>query len=198
MTTMPKTSEKKPRFSEIPQFPQAHYAVDIPWRYILERVADDVKDLGLNLSPDYQRAHVWTREQQIAYVEYKLRGGESGDHVYLNQPGWGTTWDGPYELVDGKQRIEAACAFLRGDIPAFGHVFSEYKDTFPIMRPCFHWQVAKLKTRADVLRWYLAINAGGTPHNPEELRRVKLLLIEEERKCRTSSTSKSSKTPRAK
>jgi len=32
--------------------------------------------LGLNLDPDFQRAHVWTEDKQIAFVEFCLRGGQ--------------------------------------------------------------------------------------------------------------------------
>jgi hypothetical protein len=43
----------------------------------------------------------------------------------------------------------------------------------------FQMKVCCLPTRAEVLRWYLAINAGGTPHTPEELARVRELLAAE-------------------
>ena len=40
--------------------------------------------MGLQLNPEFQRGHVWTEEQQIAWVEYYLRGGKSGNTIYLN------------------------------------------------------------------------------------------------------------------
>jgi hypothetical protein len=36
--------------------------------------------------------------------------------------------------------------------------------------------VNDLKTEAEVLRWYLEINAGGTPHTEEELDKVRKML----------------------
>jgi len=39
------------------------------------------------------------------------------------------------------------------------------------------------KTRAEVLTWYLQINAGGVVHSDEEIERVKELLKEEESKA---------------
>lgn len=32
--------------------------------------------------------YVWTEEQQIAWLEYHLRGGKSGNTIYLNNPFW--------------------------------------------------------------------------------------------------------------
>ncbi|MCP4427239.1 MAG: hypothetical protein GY803_22350 [Chloroflexi bacterium] len=39
-------------------------------------------DMGVDISPDYQRGHVWTREQQTKYVEHILRNGISGRDIY--------------------------------------------------------------------------------------------------------------------
>jgi hypothetical protein len=40
----------------------------------------------------------------------------------------------------------------------------------------FKWRIYELPTRADVLRYYLAMNAGGTPHPAAEIERVRVLL----------------------
>jgi hypothetical protein len=64
------------QYRDIPKFPTAHYQVDVTWDYLKSMLDGYAKDYDLDLSPDYQRAHVWTREQQIAYVEYCLMGGE--------------------------------------------------------------------------------------------------------------------------
>jgi len=38
-----------------------------------------------------------------------------------------------------------------------------------------------LKTRAEVLQWYIEFNAGGTPHTEAEINRVRELLKKETR-----------------
>ena len=38
-----------------------------------------------------------------------------------------------------------------------------------------------LKTRKEVLQWYIEMNNGGTPHTKEEINRVKILLETEKR-----------------
>lgn len=131
----------------------------------------------LDLNPDFQRAHVWTREQQISYVEYILHGGTSGKELYFNCPDFtrGSSV-GPYVIVDGKQRLEAVRAFMRGDIPAFGHLRSEYSDAPDMLTAKFSWNIADLKTRKGVLEWYLNFNAGGTVHTEAELAKVRALL----------------------
>ncbi len=170
-----------PLFRDIPQFPRAHYEVDVAWRYVEDTLtswADTAGGMGgLDLSPDYQRAHVWTREQQIAYVEYQLMGGEVGRNIVFNSPDWGRGYQRPTELVDGKQRLEAVRAFMRDEFPVFGHVFSAYTDKLTNLLT-FKFRVCSLETREEILQLYLNINAGGTPHTKDELDRVRALLME--------------------
>jgi len=151
------------------------YKVDIGLEDFKRRVEKDITEKGLELNPDFQRGHVWTREQQIKFVEYILRGGESGRDLYFNHKGWFRDWKGPYVCVDGLQRITAIMAFLNNEIPAFGGYLEAYEDALPI-RIMFHWHVNDLQDEKEVLNWYLEMNEGGTPHSKEELERVREMI----------------------
>jgi hypothetical protein len=173
------------RFHDIEKFPTAHYECNVAWDYLETWLADHNRGhnklYDIDLSPDYQRVHVWTPEQQTAYVEFVIRGGESGRILFWNHPGWMAGWKGTLELVDGKQRMEAAQAFLRDEVPVFGgYLYSQFTDKMGVFSgPDFRMRIAKLPTRKEVLKWYLMINAGGTPHTSEELDRVRALLAQE-------------------
>ena len=69
----------KMKFRDIPQFTK-HPAngVFVSLNYLETKVNDDIRDYGLQLNPDFQRGHIWTEAQQIAFIEYVLRGGQSG------------------------------------------------------------------------------------------------------------------------
>ena len=169
------------KYFDIPKFTnRGSYTVDIPWGY----VEDNLEDWGssglykLDLNPDFQRAHVWTREKQIAYVEYILRGGHAAREIYWNCTGWMRGYEGPMVLVDGKQRLEAVRAFMRGDIPAFGAPHSEF-DKIPFDACSMRWYVNDLKTRAEILQWYIDLNTGGVVHTEEEIEKVRRLLAAE-------------------
>jgi hypothetical protein len=137
-------------------------------------------DYGVDLDPDFQRAHVWTEEQQRLYIEYVLRGGETGQTLYWNCPQWSDLrrLEGALVLVDGKQRLEAVRRFARGDLEVFGQRLENPRILG--VSYTFRMRVCALQTRAEVLNWYLAINGGGTPHSPDELQRVRALLEDEE------------------
>ena len=160
------------RFQDIPQFTRAKYSVDIGWGY-LETAVQDYK---IDLEPEYQREHVWTPDQQSAYVEYMLRGGESGKDLYFNY----AIVDNPNkertEIVDGKQRLTAVRLFMADKLPAFGLTLSQFEDRLVSMTIRFTFNINDLQTEAEVIQWYLDLNYAGTPHTEEERARVQKLL----------------------
>lgn len=163
------------RFKDIKKFPNIHYRADVGLdglRYSL----DHYVELGLEMEPIFQRGHVWTTRQQVAYMEYFLREPQSGREIYLNHPGWMSGFEGDFVLVDGLQRLTAAMAFLDDELPVFGSFYSKFEDKLGPISATFSINIAKLKTRADVLQWYLDFNSSGTIHSSDELERVKGLL----------------------
>lgn len=168
------------KFEHIPQFTRcAGYAVDIPWSHLLTSLKTYIEDYKLDIDPDFQRAHVWDDTKRTRYVEYALRGGMSGGDIYTNCPEWNNGGRDDFVLVDGKQRLEAVCKFLRNEIPAFGALYNEYEDELILTGPRFRWHVNDLATRIEVLQWYLDLNTGGVIHTEDELDRVRGLLVAE-------------------
>lgn len=156
---------------------RASYSVDVSW----ERLESWMVGVGVpvDLDPDFQRAHVWTPGQQSAYVEFCLRGGHSAREVYWNCPRWPEWVEGSeMVIVDGKQRVEAVRRFMRGDVGIFGgwHVGDFGRRLLRGMEASFKCYVNGLETRAEVLTWYLEINAAGTPHTGGELDKVRAML----------------------
>ena len=161
------------KFEDLPKLTKVgSYVVDLDFKYFIEHIQDEIKQ-GLVLNPDFQRGHVRTEEQQVAFIEYFLMGGEIGI-IYFNAPEWPSVYhDGNYVCVDCLQRITAFMRFYNNEIKAFGHYYNEFED-----RPknWIRYSVNNLKTRKEVLQWYIEMNSGGTPHSKEEIDRVKELL----------------------
>jgi len=171
--------------------PRAVYAVDHPIRRLetsLESYAADSEKSGgtFDLNPDFQRGHVWTRAQQVAYVENVFRGIAPVTFKFncrLMSGRDATVGDihpGDFVCVDGLQRLTALRAFLRGDFGVFGDKRPADFDatTFDIKRLTWtcKFEIFDFNFRADLLQFYLDLNAGGTIHAPEELDRVRGLL----------------------
>ena len=174
----------KVAWNSIPRFTRsARYQVDIPWSMLEEKLADwaDNGLFDLDIDPDFQRGHVWTPQQQSRYVEYVLRGGKSSRELHWNHPNWTTSFKGTMTLVDGKQRLEAVLKFLRDELVVFGGFsLSNFEDRRVPFECAFKFNVNDLKTRTELLQWYIDLNAGGVAHTTEEIEKVRAMLAEEQ------------------
>lgn len=169
--------------------------VDIGWAYLEEWVQRETA-LGLELEPDFQRGHVWTDAQRSAYLEQVLRHGMVNTIVYVNRGPWGwrkpndsilhlgqpplgqpLSWEGEihHVLVDGLQRITAVRMFMANQIAVMGALRSEWEGALPL-HARLRFVIGNLRTRADVLRWYLSLNSTGVIHSQAELDRVREML----------------------
>lgn len=166
------------------------YTVDHNLAYIETALASYAKDWGMNLDPDYQRGHVWSDHKRSMFIESLLRGTlpDSLLMIQFNAPHWDNQAphsDLPSELqiVDGLQRLTTVRRFMAGELTAFGlHVDDFNESSFDCNRFYYRMKFAihAMQTRADVLRYYLAINRGGVVHSDEEIARVTALLQQAE------------------
>ena len=173
-------------FRDIKTLPRSNYKVDIAWSWGsdcgvggLKGQIDEYIKQGLNMDPDFQRGYVWTMRQKIDFVEWGLIGGSSGMAIYFNHPGWMNSWDGDFVLVDGKQRIDAVLGFLNNKVKAFGRLFKDFSGKMDPLTARFAFHICDLRTKREVLEWYIMMNTGGTQHQPEEIEKVKMLIKNE-------------------
>jgi hypothetical protein len=168
------------KYEDIPKLTQGgNYRVNVDWNYLLDVITRYQSDhlAQLDMNPSFQRAHVWTEEQQTKYVEFKLRGGSGANEIQFNCRGWMNGFEGPFVIVDGKQRIQAVTMFIQGKIKAFGCYLHEYENSKVMLHKCdFVFCINNLDSYLDVMKWYLELNSGGTPHTAEELDKVKNLI----------------------
>ena len=134
----------------------------------------------LQMNPDFQRGHVWTEQQQIEFMEFLFKGGKTGKSFYFNKPSWRTqelieNYD-DFVCVDGLQRTTAIQRFLNNEIPVFGCSYKEFDRPLRFSEYQIDIYVNDLKSKKEVLTWYIQMNCGGTPHTKDEIEKVKQLL----------------------
>lgn len=163
-------------YNEIKQFTQANSSVNYSWKYLKIWLEEQKNEIGLELEPDFQRAHVWNDEKRSKYIEYILKGGISGRAIYFNCSSWMKEFNMPVVLVDGLQRVTAVLKFLNNEITIFdGKYFKDIEGRLPL-QASFDVYVNDLPTRKEVLQWYIDLNDGGVAHTSEEIKKVKGLL----------------------
>lgn len=149
---------------------------------LVKYIEEEIEISGLQLNPEFQRGHVWTEEQQIAWLEYHLKGGKSGNTIYLNNPFWHSVRVPKeneykdYVCVDGLQRLTAAKRFINNEIKVFNSYYKDYEDSMRSLSHMMTLNVNDLKSEKEVLQWYVDMNSGGTPHTNEEIERVRKMI----------------------
>jgi hypothetical protein len=179
--------------------PLEHFSLNVTNRFI-EFYVTNVEEGHILLDAPYQRGDVWTEDQRIALVCSWLRGVPVPAVIVNDRtsPWWTAkgrklTPDDEYfyAVIDGKQRILTAVAWLAGDfaVPAtwFPPEFvdtTEDTDDGPYVRftgltktgqrfaesrtvlPCAEGKLATVEEEALV---YLLINGGGTPQTDADM-----------------------------
>lgn len=171
------------KFKDIKQFTSVgNYEVDVPLAHLERTLSRYEEDYGLELEPDFQRGHVWTREQQKKYLEFFFKGGKTSRIIYFNSPAFGDINDNSditIVCVDGLQRLTALRSFLNNEILVFEHYYKDFEDELDNTCHSIKFNINSLQTRKEVLTWYLEMNTGGTPHSDIEIARVQKLLESE-------------------
>lgn len=115
----------------------AKWSADYRWDKIEDSLAGLGVDYGgIELCPDFQRGHVWTKAQQSHYLENCLRGVVSmgGLLIQFNCPTFSDNMEGcdlppGLQCVDGLQRYTAVTEFVKGNVKPFGLTADELLGT---------------------------------------------------------------------
>lgn len=169
------------KWNEIPKFIATEhcYHVNTGIKGYVGWISDEEREMNLQMNPDFQRGHVWNEEQQSLYIEYLLKGGQSGRAFYFNLPTY-RDYDNKYKdyvCVDGLQRSTAIQRFINGKLKAFDQYYSDFGSGLVRTEFQIDIYINDLKTKNDVLTWYVQMNEGGTPHTKEEIERVKEMIL---------------------
>jgi hypothetical protein len=135
---------------------------------------------GMNTEPEYQRGLCWDNADNLAYIESVFEGRDLGKFVVVQLDFKGKYC---YELLDGKQRLNALRLFYEDRMAYRGKLFSQLawidQNKFEGMAIAFG-QLTKV-TQAQKLKVFLKLNTGGRPQDPVWLKHVQSMLDEETR-----------------
>ena len=136
---------------------------------------------GVNNTPDYQRDLVWTLEDKQALIDSIFKGIDIGKFVFISldyKP------DSPcYEILDGKQRMNAIIAFMEDRFEFDGYKFSDL--SMDDRRYFDNYSVTIGESRGELTpkqkyEYFLRLNTRGREQSAEHIEKVKQLLATEE------------------
>lgn len=183
------SAEHQAMYGVVRPLPTAAYTVHWHIGMLEETVAGIERDMleiqgSFELEPDFQRGHVWTDAQRVAYVESLIRK-TAPVKLLFNCPGWTRTeaCDGDipantFQCIDGLQRLTAVRKFMAGEFRVFDRYFAAdlKASPFDLARYRMSVEVFEFNRRADLLQFYIDLNSGGTVHAPSEIERVRGLI----------------------
>ena len=143
---------------------------------IIQKMFDEY---GIDLDPEYQRGNVWNDAQKLSLIDSIFKNIDIGKFTVIKRP-WGNNPNKPetqllYEMLDGKQRLTALFEFYCGRFKYKGKYFYELH---PRDQGHFkHYRISYAEcdplTKEQKLRYFLKLNTGGTPVDPEHIKKVR-------------------------
>lgn len=155
--------------------------------YVLNYSQRDVSGLmtmvtafGLDMSPEYQRGLVWEESDKVKLIDSIFSQVDIGKFVFRKLP---FKSEGPaYEIVDGKQRLNALLEFMSDRFAYKGKTWSQlsqndrrYIDGYSIS----YAQLDEKYTRQQILELFVRLNTGGKPMDPSHLAKIAHLAAQE-------------------
>lgn len=131
---------------------------------------------GINMSPDYQRDYVWTADDKVKLIDSIFNNRDIGKFVFIHSDDY--TAEYMYEILDGKQRLNAIFEFYEDRFKYNGLYFSEMcvrdRNFFENYNVCR----AELRhmTKDQIIRMFIMLNTGGRQMKDEDIQRAVSLL----------------------
>ena len=166
--------------------------IDKPWNpesirvgtksFSLRNMLDAIEENSLDLAPDFQRLHVWTKVQKAQLIESILLQIPLPAFYFAEDP------DGTLRVVDGVQRLSTIDDFVRGGSDHAGgfalegleYIASVIGMRFGDLPPLWQRRIYNTQIVAHVIApstpspvmydIFRRINTGGTPLNAQEIR----------------------------
>ena len=137
---------------------------------------------GINLDPVYQRGLVWDMEDKLSLIRSMFNNADIGKFVFVHLPY--AHQKESYEVLDGKQRINCLVEFIEGrwDYEGVNFFDLHWRDQHHIKESSISWADVSDINLEQKLRYFLMLNLGGKPVDPDHLAYIRKMHREEVKK----------------
>lgn len=143
----------------------------------------------INFNPEYQRELVWTTEQKENYIKALIQDKAEITPTFIRKPYKEN--DYLYEVLDGKQRLNAILSYIKGEFSLDGIYYKDLTqaDVHKFLRTPYNYTVITyINEKGEIpmpknikIELFLQINEYGTKISQEELTRIKNSTCDKER-----------------
>lgn len=133
-------------------------------------------NFGVDMNPSYQRDYVWEKKDKIELISSIFSNIDIGKFVFVHR-GYGTGC--MFEVVDGKQRLNALLEFYEGRFPILGNVYFDglsridkhHFENYPVSFA----EVSGISQK-EIVKLFLRLNETGRVMSSEHLENVRKML----------------------
>lgn len=143
----------------------------------------------IDFNPKYQRDLVWTTEQKEKYIKALIQDKADITPTFITKPY--TANDYLYEVLDGKQRLNAILSYIKGEFSIDGIYYKDLTqaDVHKFLRTPYNYTIITYINEKGEnsmpenmkIELFLQINEYGTKISQEELTRIKNSTGDKER-----------------
>ena len=127
---------------------------------------------GIDSNPSYQRDYVWTLDDKRRLIDSIMKRYDIGKMVFIKRP-WTNTRSHMYEILDGKQRMNALQEFYEGRFTYKDHTYHQMsgwdRAAFKEARIQYIDVEEGRMTEAQKLYLFLSVNVAGVPQSAEHI-----------------------------
>jgi hypothetical protein len=134
---------------------------------------------GISLTPDYQRDLVWTEEQKISLIDSIFKNIDIGKFTIIRRK-YKEGQLNHYEVLDGKQRIQALLDFYECRFKYKGLIYNDmhWRDRNHFKSYSINWAETEPLTDEQKYRYFLKLNVSGVPIPKEHLDKVRKMWLD--------------------
>ena len=128
-----------------------------------------------NMNPEYQREAVWDLSDKVALIDSVFNNVDIGKFTFIRLPFNPDPHSFQYEILDGKQRLQALVDFVEGRFEYRGKKFQELH---PMDQHHFESH-SVVMTETDNLtfkqkcQYFLKLNTSGKPQSQEHMEKIR-------------------------
>jgi hypothetical protein len=132
---------------------------------------------GIDMNPSYQRDYVWSIEDKVSLIDSIFCNRAIGTYILCFR---GYQYPKIFEILDGKQRINAIINYYEDKFPYKGKLFSEIsaRDRSHFEDIMFPRAEIELPTLEQKIKVFIHVNTSGKHMSVEHLEKVKGMLNE--------------------
>jgi hypothetical protein len=136
------------------------------------------------MDADYQRDYVWTLQDKHNLIDSIFNNIDIGKFVFIMLKWEEHPLNYLYEVLDGKQRINAVTEFYENRFTYNGLFFNQLSKWEQWHFKEYHVNVAEISniTREQKIRYFLTLNVSGKVMDKEHLKKVENMLTGKENK----------------